>query len=247
MESPPRILLVDDNKPLVDEIQSKLRYEGFEIATAKDGTEGLQQIISFQPYVVVLDIDMPVMDGRDMLRQLRLRDKITRVIVLTNYREHKARALKDQANLFVDKPYDLDELISYLKNFAEDYLLMHKISNEQMTDRTMQRRSQSGVMIYGLLSYDPRSKRIRLGGDELDLTPTEKRLLYFFMQNPDQLFSVDQLFEEVLGYTYEGNSNNIRANVSRLRSKLGDDAKHPTYIEAVREEGYRFIAQKQKL
>lgn len=244
MEQRPKVLIVDDNLPLAEEIQKALIHEGFVVEIAIDGDEGLKKIARFQPYIVILDIDMPVMDGREMLRQLRRGDKLTRVIVLTDYEKEKYGTLKDHANLFLVKPYDHAELVAYLNMLAEEYLWLKKISDGQVSLTAAPQPSKSGAMQYGLLSYDDDSKRVRLGGEELLLTPTEKKLLIFLMRNPDHLFSADELIEQIKGYDYEGNSSNIRTTINRLRSKLKDDPKQPIYIETVRDEGYRFIAKK---
>jgi DNA-binding response OmpR family regulator len=232
MEKKPHILLVDDEQDITSNLSAYLNRSGFETSTAGNGEEALQRVAEHAPDLIVLDVLMPIMDGREMLRQLRQSDDWTPVILLTQVGEasERAMALEEGADDYLNKPFDPHELVARM--------------------RAVLRRARPGrpplsaawVLTSGELRFDRQARRAYLEGQELTLTPKALLLLEYLMTHPDELLSRERLLDVVWGWEYPVGSRAVDTRIAELRRVLSDDAADPIYIETVPSLGYRFIS-----
>jgi DNA-binding response OmpR family regulator len=227
----PKILLVDDEKAITANLRPFLERSGFEVDTAADGEEALAKIRTFDPDLLVLDVLMPRLDGREVLRRLRRADDWTPVILLTQVGEstERAMALEEGADDYLNKPFDPHELVARI--------------------RAVMRRARPGQpplasaeqLVSGALRLDRRSRRAYMGAEELHLTPKAAALLEYLMTHPDELLSRERLLDVVWGWDYPAGTRTVDTRVAEIRRALDEDPSDPLYIETVPGQGYRFI------
>ena len=231
MEKKPHILLVDDEPAITSNLAAYLNRSGFETSIAGDGEQALNQVQLNPPDLIVLDVLMPKVDGREVLRQLRQAGDWIPVILLTQVGEasERAMALEEGADDYLNKPFDPHELVARI--------------------RAVLRRARPGrpplnaawVLISGVLRFDRHSRRAYLQEKELNLTPKALVLLEYLMTHPDELLSRERLLDVVWGWEYPVGSRAVDTRIAELRRVLGDDAGDPVFIETVPSLGYRFI------
>jgi DNA-binding response OmpR family regulator len=233
MAAKSKVLLVDDERAITANLAPFLERSGFAVAVAADGVEALRQVASFGPDLVVLDVLMPHLDGREVLRRLRQEGNWTPVILLTQVGEstERAMALEEGADDYLNKPFDPHELVARL--------------------RAILRRARSGQpslasaskLRCGDLSLDRQARRLTLNQEELRLTPKAVTLLEYLMMHPEELLSRDRLLDAVWGWDYPTGTRTVDTRIAELRRVLGDDPSEPDYIETVPGLGYRFVAR----
>jgi DNA-binding response OmpR family regulator len=226
------ILLVDDEAAIIENLAPFLVRAGFAVITATNGQEALEKIEAESPELVVSDVLMPKMDGRELLRSLRREDNWIPVILLTQVGEafERAMALEEGADDYINKPFEPHELAARI--------------------RAVLRRAKPGKpplaaawqVTCGELRFDRRARRAYLHGEEIDLTPKALVLLEYLMTHPDELVSRERLLDVVWGWDYPVGSRAVDTRIAELRRALGDDAAKPRYIETVPGQGYRFAA-----
>ena len=226
-----KVLLVDDEPAITVNLAPFLERSGFTVAVAADGAEALQQASEFGPDLVVLDVLMPKIDGREVLRRLRQKDDWTPIILLTQVGEstERAMALEEGADDYLNKPFDPHELVARI--------------------RAVLRRARPGQppltsgsrLVSGDLRLDRQARRAYLGSGELHLTPKAMALLEYLMTHPDELLTRDRLLDAVWGWDYPTGTRTVDTRIAELRRVLGDDPVEPLYIETVPGQGYRFV------
>ncbi len=226
------ILLVDDETAITDNLAPFLERAGFEVSVAADGVQALEMVEANKPDVLVLDVLMPRIDGREVLRQLRSAGNWIPILLLTQVGEagERAMALEEGADDYLNKPFDPHELVARI--------------------RAVLRRARPGKpplaaawqVSCGSLTLDRRSRRVQLEGEELTLTPKAVALLEYLMTHPDELVSRDRLLDVVWGWDYPVGTRAVDTRVAELRRALGDDPGDPRYIETIPGQGYRFAA-----
>jgi DNA-binding response OmpR family regulator len=233
MATKSKVLLVDDEQAITSNLAPFLERAGFVVAVAPDGEEALEQIARFEPDLIILDVLMPRVDGREVLRRLRQADDWTPVILLTQIGEstERAMALEEGADDYLNKPFDPHELVARM--------------------RAVLRRARPGKrplasaprLVSDELSLDRQARRAFLGSDELRLTPKAVSLLEYLMTHPDELLSRDRLLDAVWGWDYPTGTRTVDTRIAEVRRALGDDPAQPRYIETVPGQGYRFVGQ----
>lgn len=231
MANKPHILLVDDEQAITSNLSAFLNRSGFETSIAENGEEALQQVETVPPDLIVLDVLMPKVDGREVLRHLRQAGDWTPVILLTQVGEasERAMALEEGADDYLNKPFDPHELVARI--------------------RSVLRRARPGrpplsaawILISGDLRLDRHSRRAYLNDQEINLTPKALVLLEYLMTHPDELLDRERLLDVVWGWEYPVGSRAVDTRIAELRRVLGDDPGDPIYIETVPSLGYRFI------
>jgi two-component system, OmpR family, response regulator RegX3 len=216
-----RVLVVEDERAIAEPLAEGLRREGFEVEWASTGSAALE---AADADVVLLDLRLPDMDGLDVCRRLRDRSDVP-IIVVTARGEESDRVvgLELGADDYVVKPFGLRELIARIRAVTR---------RGRMTARA------DGATRIGELEVDPRSRRVRVGGREVDLTPKEFDLLAFLARDPGAVVSRRRLLDEVWETSWYGSSKTIDVHVAALRRKLGDAG----WIETVRGVGFRLRA-----
>lgn len=198
-----RILLVDDDSHLVPLIQRGLAYEGFEVYTAMDGESGLAAARTHQPYIVLLDVAMPGLDGIEVCSRLRLHDDLP-IIMLTARDEitDKVNALNLGTDDYLPKPFAFDELLAWIRAVLRRY----KTGGE--------------LFVYADLELNQGTREVQRAGNLVDLTSQEYKLLLLFMRHPRQVLSREQILERVWGYSNEIDTHVLEVYIGHLRQKL---------------------------
>ncbi len=222
------ILVVDDEQPMRAFIVRNLEARGYEAVGAASGFEALALLHKQEPDLVILDVMMPSMDGLETCERIRQRS-IVPILVVTALGEERdrVRALDAGADDCLVKPFGVSELLARVAA---------ALRRAAWTDVGTSRRP----LKYRDLILDPEAGRVTFKGEPLMVTGTEYRLLDCFLTNRGKVLAHDQLLRSVWGPEYGVESEYVRVYVGRLRGKLGDDAKNPTYIHTERGLGYRF-------
>ncbi len=223
-----RILVADDDERLAELVRKYLENAGFAVLVAHDGRTALDLARGRKPDLVVLDLQMPEVDGWDVCRILRAESDVP-IIMLT------ARATESDMLLGLDLG-------------ADDYITKPFSPKEVVARvRTVLRRSGNSAAVapqmwsIGKLEVDAHRHEARLEGQDLGVTPREFAVLQVLAANPGKAFSRSQLVSGAFGFDYDGMERTVDAHVRSLRKKLGDDSADPTYIETVYGVGYRMI------
>jgi DNA-binding response OmpR family regulator len=220
-----KILIVDDEKSIVDPINFALIKEGYMTACAYNGEEALQKCASFKPAVVILDEMLPKLDGYGVLKNINRKCDVG-VIMLTAKSDiiDKVLGLELGADDYITKPFDMRELLSRIRTLLRR---MTKASDfEQKPD----------IRIKGL-EVSIKKRKVSIDGRTLDLTPKEFDLLAQMLSSPGVVFSRDQLLDSVWGIDYFGGSRTVDIHIQRLRKKLG--MKYQDILQTVHGIGYR--------
>lgn len=236
MNTKPKLLLVDDEIAITNRLAPFLSRAGFDVKVVADGEAALIEIVSFSPDLVVLDVLMPRLDGRDVLRQLRQKGDWTPVILLTQVGEsaERAMALMEGADDYINKPFDSNELMARIRS------VLRRASPDQ-PPLTVAERLRSGALV-----VDRTKRRAYLNSEEIILTPKAMALLEYMITRPDELLSRERILDAVWGWDYPIGTRTIDTRVAELRRVLGDDPSDPQYIETVPGQGYRFIGKVEK-
>jgi two-component system response regulator VicR len=226
-----KILVVDDEKPIVDILKYNLTREGYNVLAAYDGDEAVRVAESADPDLILLDIMLPKMDGFTVCKKLR--EKMTcPIIMLTAKGEEvdKVLGLELGADDYITKPFSMRELMARVKANLRRVTLSGAAGDQQ-------------VIKVKDLELDLKSFQVKKRGKPLELTFREFELLKFLATQAGQVFSREKLLEEVWGYEYYGDIRTVDVTVRRLREKVEDDSANPTYILTKRGIGYYFIKQ----
>lgn len=223
-----RVLIVDDEKNIVDIIAFNLKKEGYEILRAEDGEEGLHLALTENPDLVLLDIMMPKMDGYEVCKRIRQKRNMP-IIMLTARAEEvdKVLGLELGADDYVTKPFGVRELSARVKaNLRKQVLHMDEDYG-------------GGIRLGKLTIYLDRYE-VRKNNEVIELTLREFELLKYLSQQQGQVFSRETLLEKVWGYEYYGDVRTVDVTVRRLREKIEDDPSKPAFILTKRGVGYYF-------
>jgi DNA-binding response OmpR family regulator len=233
MHSRPSVLLVDDEAAITDNLAPFLGRSGFAVAVASNGEEALQEVAALHPDLLVLDVLMPRLDGRDVLRQLRQGGNWIPVILLTQVGEagERAMALEEGADDYLNKPFDPNELVARIRA-----VLRRARPGEPPL-------SAAARLSCGKLVLDRLSRRAWLDQGELFLTPKAIMLLEYMMTHPDELVSRERLLDAVWGWDYPVGTRAVDTRIAELRKALNDDPAQPCYIETIPGQGYRFAGR----
>jgi len=236
MDSKTKLLLVDDETAITDRLAPFLSRAGFEVRVAADGEAALGEVVSYAPDLIVLDVLMPRIDGREVLRRLRQEGDWTPIILLTQVGEstERAMALIEGADDYINKPFDPHELAARIK------AVLRRASPGQ-PPLTVAERLRSGDLV-----VDRTKRRAYLNAEEITLSPKAMSLLEYMITHPDELLSRERLLDSVWGWDYPIGTRAVDTRVSELRRVLGDDPSDPQYIETLSGQGYRFIGKVEK-
>src|SRR5579859_5644197 len=226
-----RILLADDDEAVTSTLAPLLERSGFGVELARDGLEALRLTRERQPDLVILDVRMPRVDGREVCRRLRQAHDWTPVIMLTEFGlpSERAMSLEEGADDYLNKPFEPSELIARVR------AVLRRI--------TPGRPSLAGArrLVSGALTLDRQSRIVHLAGREVLLGPKGTALLEYLMLRHGEFISRDMLLTDVWGADGAVYDRAVDVRISDLRSKLKDDASDPRFIETRVGVGYRFM------
>ncbi len=231
MPDKPYIVIVEDEPEIRRFIETSLAAAGYRVEATKAGAEAIKIIKSHPPDVIVLDLGLPDMDGKALLRELRSWSRLPVIVLSARDQEaEKVEALEAGADDYLTKPFGLQELLARIK-----VALRHSSRREQM---------QETAYTYGDLTIDLARRKAKLRDDELKLTPTEYDLLSLLAKKAGQVVTHSEMLREVWGRNSDENDHYLRIYIQRLRQKLGDNPLKPTYIFTEPGIGYRLVEDK---
>lgn len=230
-QTSPLVLLVDDEDAITTTLAPYLERSGFRVEVANNGVDALAAHQELQPDIVVSDVMMPGMNGRELVRRLRSNATWTPVILLTKVDAsfERAAALDEGADDYVGKPFDPPELVSRIRA-----VLRRTAAGRPLTSRE--------VLTSGGLQLDRTTRRVHLNGKAVDLTPKAVVLLDYLMTHPTEIHTREHLLAELWGFEFAVSTRAVDHRIAELRRKLHDNAAEPKWIETVPGAGYRFSA-----
>jgi DNA-binding response OmpR family regulator len=222
VKNPPqgKVLVVDDEAGIVDFVRLGLQYEGYEVQSAPDGKAALIAISEFKPDLVILDIAMPRMDGYEVCRAVQGADMGILILSAKDGLEDRLKGLEVGADDYLVKPFHFEELLARAKAILR------------------RRRPTAGetLRVANLVLNDG-TREVHLADRPIELTTREFDLLKLLMQHPNQVLPREKILDQVWGYNFYGDENNVEVYIRYLRQKLGDEDRQ--LIQTVRGVGYR--------
>ncbi len=220
------ILVVDDDKKIVSVVRGYLEQGGFEVQAANDGQQALVLFRHHKPNLVLLDLNLPNVDGLDVARIIRKESSVP-IIMLTARVEETDRliGLELGADDYIIKPFSPREVVARVRT------VLRRVEGEP---------DLAPILSAGDLVLDMNKHTVTLQNEPVDLTATQFSLLATLMQNPGRAFTRMQLLDRVQGETFEGYERTIDAHVKNIRQRIGDDPQSPRYILTVYGVGYKF-------
>ncbi|WP_369813267.1 response regulator YycF [Caloranaerobacter sp. TR13] len=223
-----KILVVDDEKPIAEILKFNIEKEGFQVELAYDGEDAVFKAFSLKPDLILLDVMLPKKDGFQVLKEIRHKLK-TPVLMLTAKEEEvdKVLGLELGADDYITKPFSMRELIARVKANLRRVDMSNGDSNGE-------------IIVCEDLVIDLNRYEVKKNNKIIELTLREFELLKFLATKSGQVFSREQLLEEVWGYEYYGDIRTVDVTVRRLREKVEDDSSSPRYVLTKRGVGYYF-------
>lgn len=224
------ILVVDDEPTILEVVELYLRREGFQVITAMDGMAALQAYRKQAFDLIVLDLMLPGLNGLEVLRQIRSERDLP-IIMLTARGEETDRVvgLELGADDYVTKPFSNRELVARVK----------AVLRRTQTKESSQDVSSTHTLTIGELQLDTSARTVMLASQSVSLTAREFDLLAFFMRHPGQVFTREQLLDNVWGYTFASDMSTVTVHIRRLREKIEHDPTNPTFLQTVWGIGYK--------
>jgi DNA-binding response OmpR family regulator len=231
-----RILVVDDENIVREVVERYLAREGFQVSVAADGEAALRLARSEHPDLVVLDLMLPRVDGLEVCRRLRAEGNVP-IIMLTAKGEETDRVvgLTLGADDYMVKPFSPRELVARVQAV---------LRRAQGPPSAGQGR---GAILWPDFSLDLGTRAVEVRGRPVDLTPKEFDLLAFLASNPNQVFSREQLLEQVWDYKYAGDTSTVTVHMRRLREKVEENPVRPRYLKTVWGVGYKFEGSRERV
>src|SRR5208282_3939058 len=227
-----KLLIVDDEADIATSIQYVLTQEGFSTVLAHDGFKAIELVESEKPDLIILDLMMPGLDGLEVCRRVRSHDRRTPILMLTARTSEidTVVGLELGANDYIAKPVRLRELVARVKAHLRESPTAVPVSAG--TNRHIR---------LGALQIDLDSRTVSVGNHHLDLTFKEFELLAAMAKQPNRVFTRDQLFAQVWGSDFLGESRTVDVHIRYLREKLEENPSQPKHLLTVRGVGYRLV------
>ena len=223
-----KVLIIEDEPNMVLGLKDSCEYEGYEVAVARDGKEGLQKGTTEKFDIILLDVMLPLMSGLDVCRTLRSRGIETPILMLTARSQEidKVVGLEVGADDYVTKPFSIKELLAriraHLRRAAKEVVRLESFT-------------------FGDVELNFKKYTARKGGQALELSPREFEILQYLIRHRAEIVTRDQLLDEVWGYDSTPITRTVDNHIARLRQKIERDPSEPQHIITVHRLGYRFI------
>lgn len=227
-----KILVVDDEKPISDIIKFNLTKEGYDVYTAYDGQEALEQVEEVNPDLVILDLMLPKIDGLEVAREVRKTHDMPIIMVTAKDSEiDKVLGLEMGADDYVTKPFSNRELVARVK------ANLRRQSAVAANSQAEEENANSDITI-GDLTIHPEAYMVSKHGDKIELTHREFELLHYLAKHIGQVMTREHLLQTVWGYDYFGDVRTVDVTVRRLREKIEDNPSRPVWLVTRRGVGY---------
>jgi phosphate regulon transcriptional regulator PhoB len=227
--TPKRILVIEDDKDIVELVRYNLEKDGFQVLTSGEGSMGLAQVRKTPPDLLVLDLMLPKLSGLEICKEIRRDASLNRlpILMLTARGEESDRivGLELGADDYVTKPFSPRELVARVK------ALLRRVEPAEAPEKLVE---------VGALRIDPAAYRVTRAGKAVPLSTLEFRLLYYLAARPNKVFSRDQLLDAVWGTERFVTPRSVDVYVRRLREKIEMDPQRPVFVKTIRGAGYLF-------
>ncbi|MCA1576921.1 MAG: response regulator transcription factor [Acidobacteria bacterium] len=223
-----KVLIIEDEPNMVLGLKDSCEYEGYEVAVARNGKEGLEKASAEKPDIILLDVMLPVMSGLDVCRTLRTRGIETPIIMLTarSQETDKVVGLEVGADDYVTKPFSIKELLARVRAHLR---------------RAAKQVGEIENFTFGEVELNFKKYTARKRGEPLELSAREFEILRYLIRHRGEIVTRDQLLDEVWGYESSPITRTVDNHIARLRQKIEPDPSQPRHIITVHRIGYRFI------
>ena len=230
-----RLLIVDDEENVRKSLHDFFVHEGYQVSVAEDGIKALEVFDFFQPELVLLDVNLPIVDGLEVCKQLRQRaGQSVGIIMISQVKKElidRIVGLEVGADLYIPKPFETRELLAQIR------ALHRRLSTKNLLGEVA-----GWLTVDGYLRFNFDLRKVQAGGKDIHLTPTEFELLYLLANHAGKPYSRSDLVDLVWGYEAGGDISDGAVNtcVSKLRAKIEPDPSEPRYILSIHGVGYKF-------
>ncbi len=225
------ILVVDDDKEIVESIEIYLKNEGYRIYKAYNGIEALDILMENEIHLILMDIMMPKLDG--IKATIKIREKKNIPIILVSAKSEdtdKIMGLNIGADDYITKPFNLLELIARVKSNLRRYVTLGNYNNEN---------SDKDILKSGSLELNVNTKEVKVDGELVKITPIEFKILKLLLANKGRVFSIDEIYEKVWNEESFNVENTVAVHIRRIREKIEINPKEPRYLKVVWGVGYK--------
>ena len=224
------ILVVDDDKEIVESIEIYLKNEGYKVFKAYDGLEALDILMNEEIHLILMDIMMPKLDGIKATIKIRQEKNIPIILVSAKGEDtDKILGLNIGADDYITKPFNLLELIARVKSNLRRYMNLGNFSNESVQD----------ILKSGGLELNTSTKEVKVDGAMVKVTPIEYRILELLLRNKGRVFSIDEIYEKVWKEESFNVENTVAVHIRRIREKIEINPKEPRYLKVLWGIGYK--------
>ena len=226
------ILVVDDDKEIVESIEIFLRNEGYNVYKAYNGVEALDILVNKEVHLILMDIMMPKLDGIKATIKIREEKNIPIILVSAKSEDtDKIMGLNIGADDYITKPFNLLELIARVKSNLRRYITLGTYNNENINNKE--------VLISGGLELNTSTKEVKVDGQVVKVTPIEFKMLNLLLANKGRVFSIDEIYEKVWNEESFNVENTVAVHIRRIREKIEINPKEPRYLKVVWGVGYK--------
>lgn len=223
-----KVFIAEDDSDITELLKLYLENAGYEVSAAPDGLVASQMIGEVEPDICIFDIMMPGMNGYELIRHVRRESDMPIIILSAKDQDtDKILGLDIGADDYVTKPFNPLEVVARVKAALRRY-------------PGRDSRGAETRLVQGPLEVDMESFRVLKNGEDIQLTPTEFRILAFLMKSPGRVYTKTQIYEAVNGEYFESDAGTLMVHISKLREKLEDDPRNPQFLKTVRGIGYKF-------
>ena len=225
------ILVVDDDKEIVESIEIYLKNEGFNIFKAYNGIEALETLIEKEIHLILMDIMMPKLDGIKATIKIREEKNIPIILVSAKSEDtDKIMGLNIGADDYITKPFNLLELIARVKSNLRRYVTLGNYNNDNFN---------KDLLKSGVLELNIETKEVKVDGEIVKITPIEFKILKLLLSNKGRVFSIDEIYEKVWNEESFNVENTVAVHIRRIREKIEINPKEPRYLKVVWGVGYK--------
>jgi two-component system alkaline phosphatase synthesis response regulator PhoP len=234
-----KILVVDDESSILTLLRYNLEQAGYEVITAEDGQQAYDSVIANKPNLIVLDLMLPIMDGMEVCKALRLQKISTPIIMLTAKDDEfdKVLGLELGADDYMTKPFSPREVTARVKAVLRRTM---QYAGEASTVKSENSFEFNHLRVY------PERYEVFLNDEKLEFTPKEFELLIYLMENKNRVLTRDQLLSAVWNYDFAGDTRIVDVHISHLRDKIEENSRKPLFIKTIRGLGYKFEEPKKR-
>ncbi|CZR97800.1 MULTISPECIES: response regulator transcription factor [unclassified Clostridioides] len=223
------ILVVDDDKEIVDSIEIYLKSEGFKIYKAYDGMKALEVITENDIHLILMDIMMPKLDGIKATVKIREERNIPIILISAKSEDtDKIMGLNIGADDYITKPFNLLELIARVKSNLRRYVTLGNYED-----------ASQEVLKSGALELNTLTKEVKIDGENIKMTPIEYKIIKLLLENKGRVFSIDEIYEKVWNEESFNSENTVAVHIRRIREKIEINPKEPRFLKVVWGVGYK--------